>query len=72
MEEKGTPSKLGCKKKGKALKRRKLGSYRNKRETSPVDQWLTLYVPNAGGPGLIPIQGAVKRSHVLQLKDPTC
>ena len=62
MEEKGTPSKLGCKKKGKALKRRKLRSYINKRGTSPVGQWVRLCVPNARGPDLIPVQGAVKRS----------
>ena len=29
-------------------------------------QWLRLYIPNAGGPGLIPGQGT--RSHTLQLK----
>ena len=34
--------------------------------TSLVVQWLRLYTPNAGGPGLIP--GLGTRSHMLQLK----
>ena len=38
--------------------------------TSLVFQRLRLQVPNAGGPGSIPGQGT--RSHILQLKDPTC
>ena len=36
--------------------------------TSLKVQWLRLHAPNAGGPGLIPGQGA--RSRMLQLKDP--
>ncbi|TEA33540.1 hypothetical protein DBR06_SOUSAS3910096, partial [Sousa chinensis] len=32
--------------------------------TSLVVQWLSLHVPNAGGPGSIPGQGT--RSHMLQ------
>ena len=35
-----------------------------------VAQWLRLQVPFAGGPGLVPDQGT--RSHVLQLRDPSC
>ena len=45
--------------------------------TSLVVQWLRLHAPNAGGPGLIPVQRA--RSHIpqprvcmMQLKDPAC
>ena len=38
--------------------------------TSLVVQWLRLHAPNAGDPGLIPGQGT--RSHMPQLKDPTC
>ena len=34
--------------------------------TSTVAQWLRLWIPNAGGPGLIPGQGT--RSHMLQLR----
>ena len=40
-------------------------------------QWLRLCALSAGGPGLIPGQGARShvlqlRVHMLQLKDPTC
>ena len=38
--------------------------------TSLVVQWLRRSTPNAGGPGSIPSQGT--RSHMPQLKDPTC
>ena len=34
--------------------------------TSLVVQWLTIFTPNAGGPGSIPGQGT--RYHVLQLR----
>ena len=37
--------------------------------TSLVVQWLRLYAPNAGGPGLIPNQGT--RSQVPQLRTGT-
>ena len=33
-------------------------------------QWLRLYPPNAGGLGIVPGQGT--RSHMPQLKDPSC
>ena len=39
-----------------------------KRQTFPVVQWLRLHTPNAGGLGLIPVQGT--RSHKPQLKIP--
>ena len=38
--------------------------------TSLVVQWLRLRAPNSGGLGSIPGQGT--RSHMPQLKDPTC
>ena len=38
----------------------------NDRETSLVVQWVRLRIPNAGGPGSIPGQGA--RSHIPQLR----
>ena len=53
--------------------------------TSLVVQWLRLCTPHARGPGLIPGQGTIIRSHMLQLsshattkdpalqnKDPLC
>ena len=41
-------------------------SIKNHVGTSLVVQWLTLQVPNAGGPGFIPHQGT--RAHMLQLQ----
>ena len=38
--------------------------------SSLLVQWLRLYPPNAGGLGIVPGQGT--RSHMPQLKDPSC
>ena len=39
--------------------------------TSLVVQWIGLYTPNAGGPGLIPGQGTRSHMHAAT-KEPAC